>query len=171
MRGIILALGLLPGAASAQDSFERALVKQIFVQLNPVSIRENREYCGYIGFDAAGQLTFSQPTPGDESSCLADDPVGLEVIMASYHTHGAFSLDYFNEVPSGDDVEGDEAEGIDGWMATPGGRLWYVDSGELVISQVCGIGCLPMDPDFIAGADGLIAESYSYDQLVQLLEN
>ena len=67
-------------------------------------------------------------------------------------------------------MEGDEAEGIDGWVATPGGRLWYVDSSDMVTSQICGIGCLPMDPDFIPGDMGFVAQSYRYEQLVRLME-
>ena len=40
----------------------------------------------------------------------------------------------------------------------------------MVTWQVCGIGCLPADPDFIAGDFGSIADSYSYDDLVVRLE-
>ncbi|MCI2400443.1 DUF4329 domain-containing protein [Aliiroseovarius subalbicans] len=173
MRALVSGLVVLlavTGSALALDSREVAFVKSVFAQLQPISIRKNREYCGYIGYDAGGQLIASKANRGRKGSCRADDPVGMEVIIASYHTHGAFSTRYFNEIPSGDDMEGDEAEGIDGWVATPGGRLWYIDSQDMVTSQICGIGCLPMDPDFIKGDMGLVAQSYSYEQLVRRLE-
>lgn len=159
-------LASAPVVSVAQQSDEVALVKLIFTTLQPISIAKNVEYCGYVGFNADGQLTHSQPTLGDEGSCLADDPTDIEIITASYHTHGAHSPDYFNEVPSGDDMEGDADEGIDGYVATPGGRLWYIDSVDMVASQLCGIGCLFADRAFVQGEGGVIADSYSYDELV-----
>ncbi len=169
LRLIFVCLALAASAASSQDNAEVALVKRIFAVVQPVSIRENREYCGYIGFDRAGILAATIAAPGSIGSCLPDDPLMLAVITASYHTHGAVSPDYFNELPSGEDMEGDESEGIDGYVATPGGRLWYVDTTDMVTSQLCGIGCLPRDARFIDGADGLIAQSYSYRDLVRKL--
>jgi hypothetical protein len=160
----------VPVAVSAQSAKELALVKQIFADLNPHSIAENKEFCGYIGLDDDGNLAFSEPTPGDNDSCLADDPSNINIITTSYHTHAAFSPDYSSELPSGTDMEGDEDEGIDGWVATPGGRLWYIDTDDMTTRQICGIGCLPSDPNFIAGDSGIIEQSYSYDELVIKLD-
>jgi len=160
----------IPAAALAQSVEEETLIRATFNNLNPRSIAENVEYCGYIGVTTDGVLTASPPTKGDASSCLSDDPVMLNVIFASYHTHGAFSPDYSNELPSGADMEGDEQEGIDGWVATPGGRLWYIDTTDMVTYQVCGIGCLAADPGFIAGESGIIEESYSYNDLLVKLD-
>ena len=67
-------------------------------------------------------------------------------------------------------MEGDADEGIDGYVATPGGRLWYLDTVDMVASQLCGIGCLPRDPKFVAGQNGEIVLSYTYDDLVIKLE-
>ena len=124
---ISIATALLGTATAvlAQDNgtAELDLVRAVLAQLQPISIAENVEYCGYIGFDDEGTLTATKATQGDTGSCLADEPDDLAVIVASYHTHGGYSSDYFNEVPSADDIEGDEAEGIDGYVATPGGRL------------------------------------------------
>jgi hypothetical protein len=39
----------------------------------------------------------------------------------------------------------------------------------MVTSQLCGIGCLPHDANFIDGADGIILQSYSYRDLVRKL--
>jgi len=173
MRPVVLALPFIVCVVSpalAQSAEENALIRRVFAELQPISIRENVEYCGYVGFSADGQLIASRATRGDEGSCLADDPRDIEVITASYHTHGAYSPDYYNEVPSGDDMEGDEEEGIDGWVATPGGRLWYIDTEDMVTYQVCGIGCLPSDPRFVRGDMGQIDQSYRYRDLVRLLD-
>ncbi len=100
--------------------------------------------------------------------CFA--PHSLAVLTQSYHTHAAFSTDYNSEMPSGVDMEGDEDEGIDGWVATPGGRFWYIDTTDMITRQICGIGCLPADPNFIAGESGIIEISYSYNDLVIKLD-
>jgi len=82
----------------------------------------------------------------------------------------AAACQYSSETPSGTDMEGDEEEGIDGWGSTPGGRLWYIDTTDMVTFQICGIGCMPQDPNFIEGDDGFIADQYTYDELVERLE-
>jgi len=167
--GLVLAL---TGPVLAQDADEVAFVTEILSELQPPSFAENVEYCGVIGFDVDGDLVASPISRGDESSCLVEYDGPVEVAIASFHTHAAFSLDYSSEFPSVGDVEGDEAEGIDGYVATPGGRLWYIDTAEdIIISQICGVGCLPSDPNFVPGADGKIEQSYTYNELVTFFEN
>ncbi|WP_259773013.1 DUF4329 domain-containing protein [Aliiroseovarius crassostreae] len=156
--------------AWAQDTSELQLVKRIFEQLQPISISKNREYCGYIGRDAAGNVAFTKARRGRKGTCVPRDPDALAVVTASYHTHGAYSPNYVNELPSVEDMEGDEAEGIDGWVATPGGRLWYVDTQEMTIHLICDLGCLPADPAFVEGDTGEILPSYRYKALVQKIE-
>jgi len=163
---IVLVLVALPSFAMAQDSVEVTLMKATFDKIQPMSIAQNVEYCGYVGFDLNDILIATTPTRGDGGSCLADDPDALEIITASYHTHGAYSPDYYNEVPSGEDMEGDADEGIDGYVATPGGRLWYIDSVDMVASQLCGVRCLLSDPAFDLADDPEVAQSYAYDDLI-----
>jgi hypothetical protein len=155
--------------ASGQDSAEVAFVRGLFAALQPLSTVQNREYCGYIGYDAEGRLTATAPERGRAHSCEMEWPEDIEVI-ASYHTQGGFDRNAWSEVPSIEDMEGDEADGIDGYVATPGGRLWYIDSSDMVASLICGIGCLPMDEDFRPGVDGDIQDVYSYDELLEKLE-
>lgn len=169
MRILFFVLFIIPVPLWAQEQAELALVKKVFAKVQPISIKANREYCGYIGYTKDGKLAASKAVRGRKGTCLAADPTELEVVISSYHTHGAFSTRYANEVPSGDDMETDEAEGVDGWVATPGGRLWYIDTETMVTSQICGIGCLPMDANFKEGDMGEIAQSYSYDQLIRKL--
>ena len=84
-------LALMPTTLLGQSIDDEALIRSVFADLNPTSIEQNVEFCGYIGFTADGELAYSQPTRGDEGSCLSDDPTTLELITASYHTHGGFS--------------------------------------------------------------------------------
>lgn len=54
-----------------------------------LSLKHNREYCGYIAFDGADRLRFTAPLKGSVETCTPPDvPYSWELI-ASYHTHGA----------------------------------------------------------------------------------
>ncbi len=166
-RTILIASLLLSGAASAQSSDEVKLVKSVLNQLQDISFRKNREYCGYIGHDEKDVLFASNARRGRRDSCLGKAPDNMDVI-ASYHTHGSFDPDARAEFPSVADLEGDEDEGIDGYISTPGGRLWYSDSQDMEVSQICGVGCMKQDPKFKAGIDGDIHVSYCYEELLAI---
>lgn len=116
--------------------------------IQPLSIADGVEYCGLLGFDAAGNLMATPARRGRADSCRPDDgPPGFEV-LASYHTHGAYDRDADTEVPSLDDLQSDIDEGIDGYIATPGGRLWLNDTEARESVLLCGPGCIESDPDF-----------------------
>lgn len=158
--------------AEKSDTEEAAFVRAILSDLQAASFAENREYCGVVGFDSEGHLVSSPISRGDEGSCLVTDDGDVVIATASFHTHGGFSEAYSSEVPSVDDLEGDEAEGIDGYVATPGGRFWFIDTAEdvIVASQLCSIGCLPSDPAFIPGRDGDIPPTMTYDEIVEFYD-
>ncbi len=157
------------GIFAADESAEVTLAREVLSALQPISTRENVEYCGYIGFDADGALKASEAVPGGSDWCEPEVPDDLDIV-ASYHTHAGYDPTSWSEIPSGDDMESDEAEGIDGYVSTPGGRFWYIDTEDMVTFQLCGIGCLPQDPAFKpAPADG-IKQSYTYDELVEKID-
>lgn len=161
---------LAASTASAGPRAEVALIKEVFEEIQPLSFEKNREYCGYIGLDADGELVASEPRRGRKSSCTPRDPRNIVVILASYHTHGGYEGHDAYEVPSVDDIESDEAEGIDGYVATPGGRLWYIDTEDMVISQLCRAGCVPQAEGYVPEPDADIRQSYSYEELVTWYE-
>ena len=140
-------------------------MRGIFAQIQPLSFRENREYCGYIGLDADDNYVSSSIVRGSTDECTPQWPDDFEP-FASFHTHGGFDRDAYSEVPSVTDIKSDEDEGVDGWLATPGGRLWFIDTTDMIASQICGIGCLDQDPKFQRGAQGPIEQSYTYRQLL-----
>jgi hypothetical protein len=162
---VIIGLTLAP-AAQAQESAEVRLVKQVMAQALPLSFKANREYCGYIGYDRNGTLKSSRVTRGKRDECEPRWPNNLDVV-ASWHTHAAYDVEAYSEDPSVTDIEADEDEGVDGYVGTPGGRLWYVDTQDMVVSQLCGLKCLVSDSRFRKGAEGKIAQSYTYRQLLQ----
>jgi len=146
------------------------MMKSVLGALQAKSFEHNREYCGYVGYDDDGLLMATPARRGRKGGCRPRDPYELATVIASYHTHGAYSESYTSEIPSADDIEADLSEGIDGWVATPGGRLWFIDTEDMVVSMICDLGCLPSDPDFVPGDIGKIADSYTYDQLLVKLE-
>lgn len=145
-------LFVVPGEAPAQSNSERkALNKLALETLNAIqarSIRRNIEFCGLLGYDASGKLTATKPRRGRRHSCNpGNEPRGFEV-LASYHTHGGYIADVDSEVPSVDDLEADIDEGIDGYIGTPGGRVWLNRFDRQTATLLCGLGCIRSDPKF-----------------------
>ncbi len=153
--------------AQAQDARETEFVIGLMESMNQLSVRFNREVCGYILQDAEGALFSTKVSWGGNASCasLPLEP-GLRAI-SSWHTHAAWDPAYDGEVPSIQDVEGDMQFGVNGWVGTPGGRLWYVDGTTGTMTQACGRYCLPSDPSFLQDDHGPVAETYSLDGLYQ----
>jgi hypothetical protein len=144
---------------------DAVFAKATLNELQATSFANNREYCGYLVLILDGTLTASAATKGGVDECRPENPPEEHLIVASYHTHGAFEYDTPAEFPSLSDVEADAYEGINGYVSTPGGRLWYVNGVNLTVEQICGVGCMVQDPNFEAGLDGQIKESYSIDEL------
>jgi hypothetical protein len=163
---LFLAIFLLfpAGTLLAQDAAERVIAQEVLTRLQPLSFAKGREYCGYIGYWADGTLGATPPMAGDQASCSAIFPRDMAVI-SSYHTHGDFDAQYFNELPSVTDVESDAKFYMNGYIATPGGRMWYIDSRLKIATQICGLGCLPQSAKFQKGKDGQVAVSYTFDEL------
>lgn len=159
---------VLTGHAAAQDADELRIARQILTELQPLSFEKKREYCGYIGYNEEGVLVASRPVSGTLDGCSAPFPRNL-AITASYHTHGDYDHGYFNEIPSDIDMEGDRQFYMNGYVATPGGRLWYIDTQIMVARQICSLSCLPVSKGFRKGGMGDVAESYTYDALREKL--
>ena len=174
--GLLAALLLPAGIASAEDHAPlilppKAHVTAVIAQLEHLqhlSFVTQREFCGYLGQHPDGSLGFTPMVRGGRNGCT---PILLGkdlVLVASLHTHGAYHPDVPAEFPTSLDIMSDADEGVNGYVATPGGRLWYIDGSALATVQLCGLACLPQDPDFHAGDDGLIENAYSFDELKDL---
>ncbi len=169
-RSIVIIATICGQAAVAQDAVELAIAREVLADLQVKSFEKHREYCGYIGYDETGVMVATPAVSGTRDGCSAPFPRNVAV-TASYHTHGDYDHGYFNEIPSDVDMAGDKQFYMNGYVATPGGRLWYIDSQLMVTHQVCGVGCLPVSDGFRKGSKGDIAESYTYEALVEKLEN
>ncbi|MCX7644406.1 MAG: DUF4329 domain-containing protein [Rhodobacteraceae bacterium] len=165
----VLAVVILAGPAPAQTEEEIAFARSLLERLQIRSIIENREYCGYIGRDHRGGLVASKPRRGKYNSCDIGSPPPLMRVIASYHTHAGFDADHINEIPSLQDLTSDIEARTDGYVSTPGGRLWFSDHAAQEVRQICGPGCLPQDPVFRPGKAEKVRRSYSLRELERLM--
>ena len=147
----------------AQTNDIDVFAKSFLNNLQPVSIAEDREYCGYFFKTDAGQLAATAPLRGNEDSCDLYEPD--DNVLASYHTHGGFSDLYDNEVPSPDDVNGDFESKIDGYISTPAGRIWLVDFSAQIARQLCSETCVTSDPDTSRDDSEPVPQSFTLQEL------
>ncbi|MFT7596846.1 MAG: hypothetical protein ACI8R4_004188 [Paracoccaceae bacterium] len=150
------------------DPAETAAVIERLTPLQQLSFATSFEYCGYLGHTPAGNIGFTEMIRGGHNGCTPKMPAGGLSLAASLHTHGAYDAQIPAEFPTVLDMQSDKAEGVNGYISTPGGRLWFINSAADEAIQLCGLGCLPQDPNFHAGDDGPIANRYSYDELLGL---
>lgn len=157
-----------PVAYTLPASGEIAAVKTRLAPIQLLSFATQREYCGYLGELSDGRLVFTEMVRGGHDGCTPRLPGRTVRIRASLHTHGAYDPSVPAEFPTVLDMDSDAREGVNGYVATPGGRLWYIDSRAMVAVQLCGEGCLPQDDNFRTGDDGPIKTRYTRDDLRRL---
>ena len=160
-----LLLLAVPAGALGQSAEEVEFAKEFFNDVQVKSIIENREYCGYILRDPDGALRATRPNRGKADTCQLGTPPRRVEVVASYHTHAAFASESINEIPSLQDLQGDIAGKLDGYVSTPGGRLWFSDHRGREVRQICGLGCLVQDPDFRPGRFYKERRRYTLDDL------
>lgn len=170
MRALLALFVIFLASASAADERVHGFARAILAQLQPLSIANNREFCGTIGIQADGTLVASKPHRGGRNGCRPRRARKVVRILASYHTHGAFSPNADSELPSPRDIITDMNAGTDGYVSTPGGRFWYIDGQEGWTRQICGLGCLPSDPRFQRYVWGVIKPFYTLQDLDQRLK-
>lgn len=142
-----LIFGALP--ARADDPALHIFAAEFLEAVQARSFKTGVEFCGYFGVDQSGEYVGTKPQKGRDSSCVTRRWPPRIRIVASYHTHGIYDPNADNEIPSVLDVETDMEEGIDGYLATPGGRLWFIDGASGTARQICGRACLISDPGFL----------------------
>lgn len=161
----LLIISLSISGAFGQSQAEIAFVTNFFDELQPKSIADNREYCGYFGLDENNNFVATRPVRGREGSCISWNPPSTMEIFASYHTHGAFSYDFDSELPSTNDLRADIAQQVNGYIATPGGRIWFNDASRERAVMICGRNCTVSDSNFDAEGARHVRARYSLEQL------
>ncbi len=179
--GLVLTLGFLAACSTGVETYrtytiyapvpeprsqphskaETSFVINMFDKLQRLSIAENREYCGYIGLNPAGRFVATPAKRGKPASCIMPAVPANIRVLATYHTHAAYDKRYDNEVPSHGDLEGDISLGRDGYVSTPGGRVWL----NIGLSQrtvlLCGRNCVYSDPGFVIDPELPVVPQFS----------
>ncbi|MEM6887179.1 MAG: DUF4329 domain-containing protein [Pseudomonadota bacterium] len=155
----------VPPRDTPQTREEVEAVRAVFNAVQPASIANNREYCGYIVINELGLFDATDARRGRIASCTPRWPGSGVEVLASYHTHAAYDPDYDGEIPSYDDLASDILEAVDGYIATPAGRIWYVNANRKEARLVCGPGCVVSDPAYVPEVDYIIRERYTLDDL------
>lgn len=124
---------------------------RILDDLQKPSFAHNVEYCGMLVTRDGRTLAATPARRGRAASCVIarPDPDSGLTMVASYHTHAGDDVRADGEVPSATDLLSDMADGIPGYVATPGGRLWKTDPERQVVRLICASGCVRRDPRFI----------------------
>lgn len=156
-----------PGAAepAAYETVEEAAIA-VLDWANPLSVRNNLEYGGWIFRDASGRFGFTAPYSGGETSfrpTAVPVPEAVEIV-GQYHTHGDYSIFTADERiertsdPERDDFNSDRFSeqdrsvfellvqrypGMTAYLGTPSGRYLYHDP-EYGIEGVLHEGPRPM---------------------------
>ena len=149
----------------SQTAAEIEAARSVLSSIQAESFETNREFCGILGVDEDGRLVASTPRRGKRDSCRPRNPRNAVEFVASYHTHAAHDIDADSEVPSSNDLLADMRDGIDGFVATPGGRFWFVDGQRGEARLICGPGCLPQDPNYDPVDTGPIRDRYTLEDL------
>lgn len=152
----------------AQTDDIDVFARRVLDDLQPISIAQSREYCGYIYETTDGGLAATPIIRGGEDFCDLPDPD--DNTLASFHTHGGFSDEYDNEVPSVDDVTSDFEAMIDGYVGTPAGRVWLIDYDNRIARQLCSTACITSDPDDDPEDAGFVPQSFTLPELRERFE-
>ncbi|MEE9448098.1 MAG: DUF4329 domain-containing protein [Arenicellales bacterium] len=140
--GAVLMAALVSSGSDGQDSNVRladqhAVGKRALNEINPVSVREKREYGGWVYRTPDDRYTFTKPIHGNIDSILLPKsliPSGGQP-LASFHTHGAFDPRYRSEEFSFADLANNQSSKVDGYLGTPGGKfLWHDHRKNRVIN-------------------------------------
>ena len=139
--GTAVVAGLVIGVAVASSSGDDELDNRIrlprqrdagFIALNninPVSVRQNREHGGWVYRNGDGTFGYTDPVPGDVDSVDIGNPGAViprgTAETASYHTHGGPDPRFDNENFSPQDILTDSIFGVDGYLGTPAGQLKF----------------------------------------------
>ena len=163
----------IPSNMNRLSNQQKTEVEQLAIdklnQINAKSILDNREFCGYIGMKADKTIAASSILGGEIESCEPSAPDDW-ILLASFHSHGAYTESLNSEYPSSDDILGDYYDRTVGYISTPGGRVWKVNGEKLTAAIICEEGCVTADKDYDRSTES-IRPAVTYDYLRRLEHN
>jgi hypothetical protein len=127
------------GDSAERNSQQHAAARSALNKINPTSVKENREYGGYVYRNPDGSYSATDPLRGKPASLELPPPASAApagaTTTASYHTHAAFDPRYDNENFSLQDLATDIRFNLDGYLGTPMGQFkWHDVSAKRVVT-------------------------------------
>jgi hypothetical protein len=97
-------------------------------EANPKSVKEGREYGGWVHKNSDGTYSYDPPVKGTKDGLTNMPDKGSNDVLW-YHTHGSNDPGYDNENFSGDDGDKGYSKGNSavGYVATPSGAIKKYD--------------------------------------------
>jgi hypothetical protein len=137
--GAALAAALVAGGSGSDDEgnagkggsgFARQhdAAYDVLNNINPTSVRENREYGGWVFREGNGTYGYTVPVRGSPDGVDPGTPnsvPGGTIASAGYHTHASFDPRYDNENFSPQDIAFAIINRVDEYLATPSGSFKY----------------------------------------------
>lgn len=150
--GIGVGVGVVAAAVSSGDSgrddaqrfaTQNEAAYVVLNDINPVSVRLNREHGGWVYKNADNTFGHTIPVIGDVASVNIGNPATAvpsgTLAAASYHTHAGPDPRYDNENFSPQDIASDNILGVDGYLGTPAGLFKY---HELATGRIITLGTI-----------------------------
>jgi hypothetical protein len=91
--------------------------------INPTSIREDREYAGMICRYATGKCFYTPPNKGTKDTSRTRTCPDNSTPEGDYHTHGAYDPDYLGERFSTVDESACDKRNYQCYLGTPSGKI------------------------------------------------
>ncbi len=137
--GVVAASGSSSSGDRDNDNAQRfntqnAAGRNVLNRINPRSVRENREYGGWVYRRSDSTFSTTEPVKGQRASVNLGNPSTVVPsgtrATASYHTHGGPNIpgspiQYLTEQFSPQDLQSDRLLSVDGYLGTPGGKLLF----------------------------------------------
>ena len=145
--GVVAAAAIGSSGNNDQDSAPRlqgqhAAGQEVLNGINPTSVRENREYGGWVYQNPDGSFSSTAPVRGEVASVNIGNPTTSvppgTTATASYHTHGGPDPRFLNEQFSPQDLSADRFFNVDGYLSTPAAALLFhnVRTGPESVTQI-----------------------------------
>lgn len=152
------------------DSQVTQVVRSQLASLQRQSLSNGLEMCGFAIIGSSCQIRVTETTRGTSHSCNPSVPSNV-VRLAIYHTHGISHGSNAGEIPSDIDFRTTIAGQIDGYVATPAGRLWRIDAFSQKAELLCRR-CMPVDPNSRFNRNIFqVGSSYRYVDILAILRN
>ncbi len=136
---VALSSGDSDSDTAARFASQNEAARAALAGINPSSVRESVEYGGAVYRNPDGTFSHADPVRGGPHSVAFNPhaivPAGTQA-TAAYHTHGSNDPGFLNEFFSPQDIVFFVVNGVDGYLGTPAGRMFYYQRARDTVFQL-----------------------------------